>query len=129
VWNAERSPPPHACRAALAMTRRLMYVEDKSQAVDGRGRIGWVDTVATCRAYRYAGRAFQKQNSGSYNCFDAGTGELALIAEPRVSGRDKLNGGIVDIDDDAREEYWLRVRKQPHNVHLSFFLADPRVAR
>lgn len=111
------------------MNRRLMYLEDKSQAVDGRGRIAWVDAVSTCRVYRYAGRAFQKKQSGCYNCFDAGTGEPVLVTEPRVSGRDKLNGGRVDIDDDAREEYWVRVRKQPQNVHLTFFLADPRVAR
>ena len=111
------------------MTRRLMYLEGKSQAVDGRGRIAWVETIGSCRAYRYAGRAFQKQHSGRYNCFDAGSGEPALITEPRSSGRDKLNGGMVDIDADAREEYWLRVRKQPHNVHLDCYLAEPRVSR
>ena len=115
-------PPPR-------MTRRIMYIERKEQAREGRGRIGWVEQSSSCRVYRYAGMVLHKSIRGQYNCFDAGSGELWLITDPKANGRDKLHGGYVDIDADAREEYWLRIRNQPDSVALESFLADPRVTK
>jgi hypothetical protein len=109
-----------------AMNRRLMYIESKSQAIDGRGRIGWVERSTACRVYHYGGRVLRISTEGRYNCFDAGSGERYLVAEPKANGADKLNGGLVDIDDDAREEYWLRVRKRPDCVALDSFQAESR---
>jgi hypothetical protein len=108
------------------MNRQLMYLESKSQAVGGRGRIGWVQYSKTCRVYRYDGRVLRKSEDGRYNCFDAGSGEPYLVVEPKANGRDKLNGGLVEIDSDARDEYWLHVRNKPDCVSLVSFEAEAR---
>lgn len=104
-----------------------MYIEGKSQAIGGRGRIGWVQRPNSCGVYRYGGQVLRKSASGRYNCFDAGSGEPYLVAEPKANGRDKLNGGFVDIDSDAREEYWLHVRNKPDCVGQDSFEADARI--
>jgi len=106
-----------------------MYIECKSQAVDGRGRIGWVEHSASCRVYHYGGKVLRKSEDGRYNCFDAGSGELYLVAEPKGNGCDKLHGGFVDIDDDAREEYWRGVRNRPDCVDFTSFQAESRRGR
>ena len=103
-----------------------MYLESKSQAVGGRGRIGWVERLHSCRVYRYGGKVLRMSASGRYNCYDAGSGEHYLVAEPKPNGSDKLHGGCVDIDEDAREEYWLRVRNRPDCVALTSFQAEAR---
>jgi hypothetical protein len=108
------------------MTKRLMYIESKSQAIDGRGRIGWVERSTACQVYRYDGKVLRMAVQSLYNCFDAGSGEPYLVTEPRSNGRDKLHGGFVDIDEDAREEYWLHIRNRPECATLAFFLAEPR---
>jgi hypothetical protein len=108
------------------MDKRLMYLEGKSQAIGGRGRIGWVEKSNACRVYRYAGLVLRISAQGLYNCYDAGSGEPYLVTDPKANGRDKIHGGFVDIDDDAREEYWLRIRNQPDCVALVSFEADSR---
>ena len=109
-----------------AVVKRLMYLESKSQAVGGRGRIGWVERPAVSRVYHYAGKVLRISTDGRYNCFDAGSGERYLVADPKSNGSDKLYGGFVDIDEDAREEYWLRVRNRPDCVELLSFQAESR---
>ena len=113
-------------KRGAAASKRLMYMESRSQAIDGRGRIGWVERSSSCRVYRYAGMVLRISTHQQYNCFDAGTGEPYLVSEPKTSGRDKLNGGFVDIDEDAREEYWRNIRNQPECVHLDSFQATAR---
>lgn len=103
-----------------------MYLESRSQAVGGRGRIGWVERSKACQVYRYGGRVLRMSAHGRYNCFDAGSGERYLVSEPKANGSDKLNGGCVDIDEDAREEYWLQIRNRPDCVALASFQADAR---
>lgn len=111
-----------------AMQRQLMYVEGKSQAAsDGRGRIGWVQYSKSCRVYHYAGRVLRRSDDRNYNCYDAGSGEPYLVAQPKANGCDKLHGGFVDIDSDAREEYWHRVRSLPDCVGLVSFEAAARI--
>jgi hypothetical protein len=111
------------------MNKQLMYIESRAEAVGGRGRIGWVERSKTCQVYRYDGKVLRISARGLYNCFDAGSGELYLVAEPKGNGRDKLNGGFVDIDSDAREEYWLSVRNRPDCVVQGSFQAEPRATK
>ncbi len=35
---------------------------------------------------------------------------------PKKNGKDKLYGGVVEIDENAREEYWRDVRGLPERV-------------
>jgi hypothetical protein len=96
-----------------------MYVEYKGNGLDGPGRIGWVELSKSKRSYHYQGKRLQKTKGGyKYNCFDAETGEEYWVSGPKRDGTDKLYGGVVDIDDDAREEYWLNIRKKPECRHL-----------
>jgi hypothetical protein len=107
--------------------RRVMYVEDKSGDLDGEGRIGWVELSRSRRSFRYAGRELLKLKSGyKYNCVDVETGKHFWVSGPRKDGADKLYGGIVHIDDDARVEYWTKVRDRPDLVDRDRYRAGAR---
>ena len=95
-----------------------MYIECKGGGLDGPGRIGWVEMSRSTRSYVYQGRRFLKTKSGyKYNCIEEATGAHYWISGPKKKGGDKLYGGIVDIDDDARVEYWTKIRNQPQSVN------------
>lgn len=99
--------------------KRIMYIEDKSGELDGSGRIGWVEMSRSTRSYTYAGRRFLKTKSGyKYNCIEEETGAHYWISGPKKNGGDKLYGGVIAIDEDARVEYWTEIRGQPQSVHL-----------
>jgi hypothetical protein len=96
-----------------------MYIECKNGGVDGPGRIGWVEISRTARSYAYNGKRFNKTRSGfKYNCIEEGTGITYWISGPKKRGGDKLYGGVVEIDEDARVEYWTKIRSQPESVDL-----------
>jgi hypothetical protein len=100
--------------------KRIMYIECKSGGLDGLGRIGWVEFSRTARSFYYAGKRFEKTKSGyKYNCFEVETGENYWITGAKKKGGDKLYGGVVEIDEDAREEYWVKIRSMPEASHLS----------
>ncbi len=104
--------------------RRIMYVENKSGGLDGDGRIGWVEMSRTGRSYTYRGRRLLKTKSGyKYNCVDEEKGDEYWVSGPHRDGADKLYGGTVQIDDDARIEYWTKIRKQPDRVADSSYRA------
>jgi hypothetical protein len=99
--------------------RRIMYIECKGGQVDGAGRIGWVDFSRSGRSYVYQGKRFNKTKSGyKYNCIEEGTGVTYWISGPKMRGGDKLYGGVVEIDDDARVEYWTKIRGRPGSIKL-----------
>jgi hypothetical protein len=106
--------------------KRIMYIEYKGGELEVCGRIariGWVELSRSRRAYRYAGRLLQKCVGYKYNCIDAETGETYWVSGPKRDGTDRLYGGIVEIDDDARVEYWTSIRKQPERSHLKSYRA------
>lgn len=75
---------------------RTMYDHDKTfQTLDGRG-------------YKA-------------NYVDINTGEWSWISGGRKDGHDRLYPGIVGIDEDVREEYWLTIRKKPECTHLTSY--------
>jgi hypothetical protein len=49
--------------------------------------------------------------------------ERYWVSGPRKDGADKLYGGIVQIDEDARVEYWTKVRERPDLVALTEYRA------
>jgi hypothetical protein len=104
--------------------RRIMYVENKRGGLDGDGRIGWVELSRTGRTFHYQGRHLLKTKSGyKYNCIDEETGERYWVSGPHRDGADKLYGGVVQIDEDARVEYWTQIREQPGLVALTEYRA------
>ena len=50
------------------------------------------------------------------NFFDEETMEEFWISNPTRDGSDSLFPGVVEIDEDAREEYWSEIRKDSGSV-------------
>jgi hypothetical protein len=99
--------------------KRIMYIERKDGNLEGPGRIGWVELSRTSRSYLYKGQRFNKTGAGyKYNCVEEGTGITYWISGPKKRGGDRLYGGTIEIDEDARVEYWTRIRRQPESVDL-----------
>ena len=62
---------------------------------------------------------FNKTKSGyKYNCLEEETGVTYWISGPKKRGGDRLYGGVVEIDEDARVEYWTEIRRSPESAHL-----------
>jgi len=101
--------------------KRIMYIEYKGGSLAGPGRIGWVELSKAKRSYRYNGKVLQKCVGYKYNCFDAETGEHYWVSGPKRDGSDRLYGGVVEIDDDARDEYWTSIRKKPECSTLASY--------
>jgi hypothetical protein len=92
--------------------KRIMYVESKADGVEGPGRIGWVELSKSGWSFLYRGKRFEKTKSGfKHNCFDVETRECFWISGPKRNGQDRLYGGIVEIDEDARVQYWIEIRR------------------
>lgn len=97
--------------------KRIMYVEYKGGELEGPGRIGWVELTRSRRSYRYGGKLLHRVAGRKHNCVDAETGEKYWVSGPKRDGADRLYGGVVEIDEDARAEYWLNVRRLPERVN------------
>jgi hypothetical protein len=102
--------------------KKLMYIEDKSCGLEGPGRIGWVEITRTGRSYKYKGKRYLRCAGYKYNCIEEETGNEFWISGPKKNGKDRLYmRGIVEIDDDANEEYWLRIRDMKDKVGKKSF--------
>jgi len=102
------------------MQSRIMYIEDKSDGLIGPGRIGRVLFSKTGRSVYYAGRTLQRIKGGGFksNYFDVESGVEFWISGCKKRGGDRLYGGLIEIDDDVREEYWVSIRGMPHCKEL-----------
>jgi hypothetical protein len=95
---------------------RIMYIEDKSGELTGPARIGLVTFSKTGKTLRYRDKSFQTLSGRGFkaNYFEIGTGAHYWISGPKKNGEDGLYGyRPTSIDEDVREEYWIRIRKQP----------------
>jgi hypothetical protein len=92
-----------------------MYIEDKSQGLNGPARIGRVAFNRNGKSLSYSGRTFQSLKGHGFkaNYFDVETGDQFWISGPRKDDRDRLFDGSavpVEVDADIAEEYWRDVR-------------------
>jgi hypothetical protein len=92
-----------------------MYIEDKSNGLSGPGRIGRVRFSQTGKSVYYGGRTFQTLAGRGFkaNYFDVETGAEVWISGCKKRGGDRLYGGLIEIDEDVREEYWVTIRGMP----------------
>ncbi|MFC1400440.1 MULTISPECIES: 1-deoxy-D-xylulose-5-phosphate synthase [Streptacidiphilus] len=97
-----------------------MYIESKTGGLTGPARIGRVTFSKTGRTLHYQGRAFQSLKGAGFkaNYYDTGSGAEYWISGPKKDGSDRLYGEAVpvEIDDDAREEYWREIRGLPNKA-------------
>ena len=97
---------------------RIMYIESKSEGLNGPARIGRVTFNKTGGTLYYKEQSFQSMKGRGFksNYFETGSGKEYWISGPRRDGLDRLYGKsalVVEIDDDVREEYWTAIRKKP----------------
>ena len=103
---------------------RIMWIECKDGLV-GPARIGRVTFSKSGQSVHYRGSTFQTLDGQGFkaNYFDEDTGQEYWISGCRKDGMDALYNTDVEIDDDAREEYWTQIRKQPEKVDVKAFRA------
>lgn len=102
------------------MKSRIMYVELKGTNLSGPGCITRVTFSKSRSSVYFRGRRLQTLcGTGVYksNYPDVETGEEYWVSGPKRSGEDRLYGGVVEIDDDVREEYWTQIRRLPERKH------------
>jgi|LakMenE18May11ns_1017448.scaffolds.fasta_scaffold9935386_3 hypothetical protein len=108
----------------------VMYIEEKP-GLAGHARIGRVRFSHSRRTVYYCGRKLQSLNGSGYkaNYFNVETGLEYWISGCKKNGNDTLYPGIIEIDEDAREEYWLQIRNKPENVHLTKFRSEGKYSK
>jgi len=88
---------------------RIMYIEDKSQGLEGPARIGRVYFSRTWKTLYYRGKKFQSLKGAGFksNFYDTETGDEFWISGPKKNLQDRLYGGRrgIRIDSDVYEEY------------------------
>lgn len=96
------------------MKPEIMFIEDKED-LRGSGRIGLVHFSKTGKTLYYDKKEFQSLKGYGYksNYYDVETGVEYWISRPRKDGNDLLYPGLVQIDDEIREEYWVDIRNRP----------------
>ena len=94
-----------------------MYIEYKGDGIVGPARIGWVTFSRTGQSVYYAGRRYARNKSGfKSNYREVESGDEYWISGCHKDGADALYSTTIKIDEDAREEYWMNIRKMPENV-------------
>jgi hypothetical protein len=102
-----------------ASSSRIMYVQRGWEP----GRIGRVRRSKTGRTLYYGNLELASLGGRGYkaNYFDPATGDEYWVSGPRKDGQDTLSPGLVEIDEDVREEYWRQVRNAPAAIDQTSF--------
>ena len=92
-----------------------MFLECKTGEAAGLARIGRVRFSKTGRTIYYGGRALRASAGQGIrgNYADIETGDEWWVSGPKKRGGDTLFGGLVEVDEDVRDEYWRTIRGQP----------------
>lgn len=107
-----------------------MYIERKN-GLSGEARIGRVTWSKTKRTIWYRGQRLETLKGRGFkaNYFDVDTGNEYWVSGCKKSGGDTLYGGLVHIDDDVREEYWVRIRGLPDRIGESVVRCPGKYAK
>jgi hypothetical protein len=102
-----------------AVKTRIMYI----QRGRAPGRIGRVRLSKSGSTLFYRDVELASLGGRGYkaNYIDSATNEVYWVSGPRKDGQDTLYPGLIEIDDDVREEYWRSIRSLPENVTLASF--------
>ncbi len=98
-----------------------MWIEHKTgDGLAGPARIGWVKVSEKGKRLDYGSKRFRTLSGQGFkaNYFDIDTRDEYWISGCRKDGRDALYNTTVEIDEDALEEYWVNIRKQPENKNV-----------
>lgn len=113
------------------MQAKIMYVECKGNSLEGPARIGRVTFSKSGKSIYYRGKRFVTLDGQGYkaNYVDVETSEHYWISGCKKNGDDTLYPGIVEIDEDVREEYWLLIRNLPDCVQMSSFRSEGKYSK
>jgi hypothetical protein len=97
------------------MKSKIMYIDPGGGLSGENGIIGMVSFSKTGKTLRYKDDEFKSLDGQGYkaNYYHVETGEWYWISGPRKDGNDALYPKVVDIDEDAREDYWCTIRNLP----------------
>ncbi|MFQ5492091.1 MAG: hypothetical protein ACE5GE_15345, partial [Phycisphaerae bacterium] len=115
----------------LIMQAQIKYIEFKGDQLSGPARIGRVEFSDSGKTLYYRGKSFRSLKGDGYktNYFDVETGEEYWISGCKKSGDDTHYPGVVQIDDDVREEYWLTIRNRPDCVTQTSFRSEGKYSK
>ena len=86
-----------------------MYIENKSEGLEGEARIGRVYYSKSGKTIYYKGLKLQSLKGTGYkaNFFEVASGDHYWLSGPRKDKQDRLYGGNsgVEIDKDVLDEY------------------------
>jgi len=98
--------PPKEFRLSRS---RIMYIEAKSEGLEGPAVIGRVYFSKSGKTFYYKGLKFQSLKGAGFkaNYFEIESGDHFWISGPRKDRNDRLYGGNsgVEIDNDVLDEY------------------------
>ena len=105
------------------MQTKIMYIELKTNGLTGQGRICRVSISKTGYTLYYEDRILKPVQGAPLraNYYDTKTDESFWISKPRKDGCDSLFAGKVEIDENARSEYWKSFRNKPANVSKTYY--------
>ncbi len=88
-------------------------------------RIGWAKVKDGGKRIDYKEQTFRTLSGQGFkaNFYDMKTEEHYWISGCRKDGGNALYSTIVEIDEDALEEYWVNIRKKPENLKVKKFRA------
>ena len=113
------------------MKTRIMYIEYKGDGLRDTAWIGRVTFSKTGKTVYY--RNLELQTLSGQGCkanyFDVKTGERYWISGCKKKGGDTLCPGKIVVDDDVREEYWLKIRNQPERVDEKSFRSEGKYSK
>jgi hypothetical protein len=99
----------------------IMFIERKAGSLTGEARIGRVTFNRTGRTIYYRDQVFHRIVGGGFksNYYEEATGEDYWISGCKRRGGDQLYATNVpiEIDEDARLEYWRDIRGVPERVN------------
>jgi len=113
------------------MQEQLMYIEYKGGNLAGAGRIARVTLSKTGKTLYCKDAELQSLKGDGYkeNYIDIKTGTTFWISGCKKDGNDTLYPGIIEIDEDVREEYWLTIRELPENVNKTSFRSEGKYSK
>lgn len=100
----------------------VMYVEWKP-GLSGHARVGRVRKSGSGKTLYYSTYELISLKGQGYkaNYVDSESGMEFWVSNCRKDGNDRLYPGRIEIDPNAREEYWLKIRDMPENVNATSF--------
>lgn len=127
-------PKPDAPRTPSyrpdVMSGDVMYVEWKP-GLAGHARIGRVRKSGSGKTLYYFTYVLTSLKGQGYkaNYVDTESGMQFWVSNCRKDGNDTLYPGTIDIDPNAREEYWLKIRQMPENINVTSFRSEGKYSK